>query len=267
MIICNEEKVNKVNEWNDDTIFVLTDFDRTLTSRDSYVSWDILSQNSLVSSDYIEEVNKLFKYYRPIEINENLSESIRSKYMIEWWNEEIKLFNKYGLNKDIISNVGSNMDLIKFRKGGYEFLKNMKDRNIPVIIISAGIGDFIENFLKYNNCYFDNVYVISNFLKYNNKDIVGFHGDIIHSLNKNIVTLSDNIKDLIELRNNIILMGDNVADINMVNVSDRESSLKIGFLEDKIEENKEVFLKNFDVVGINNIGFDILSEKVKILKK
>ena len=267
MIIYNKEKINEVNKWNDDSIYVLTDFDRTITSKDSYVSWDILSKNNLVSNEYIDEVNNLFKYYRPIEINESLSESVRSKYMVEWWNKEIKLFNKYGLTQDIIIKAYNNVDLIKFRVGGYDFLKNMKDRNIPVIIISAGIGNFIEKFLEYNNCYYDNIFVLSNFLKFSDNNIVGFHGDIIHSLNKNVVTLPDNIKDLIKLRKNIILMGDNIADVNMAKVNDRDNALKIGFLEEKIGDNKNIFIENFDIVGINNVGFDDISKKVKILMK
>lgn len=267
MILINKEKVDECNKWSDNSVYVLTDFDRTITSKDSYVSWDILSKNNLVRNEYINEVNNLFKHYRPIEINESLSEEIRSKYMVEWWNEEIRLFNKYNLNEDIINKASSNMDLIKFRKGGYEFLKNMKDRNIPVIIISAGIGNFIEKFLEFNNCYYDNIFVLSNFLKFDNSNIVGFHSDIIHSLNKNVVTLPNNIKDLISLRNNIILMGDNVADVNMAKFSDKKNILKIGFLEEKINENKNVFIDNFDVIGINDVGFDELSKKVKILKK
>lgn len=267
MITMNKEKVNKCNKWEDNSIYVLTDFDRTITSADSYVSWDILSKNNLVSSDYITEVKKLYNYYRPIEINENLSSCFRSKYMIDWWNEEIKLFIKYGLSEDIINETSCNMDLISFRDGGKEFLKNMKDRNIPVIIISAGIGNFIEKFLEYNNCYYDNIYVLSNFLKFNEKRIVGFNGEVIHSLNKNVVSLPNNIKDLISLRNNIILMGDNVADVNMAKYNDRYNALKIGFLEENVDSNKNVFLDNFDVVCTNNTSFEELSKKIKVLKR
>ena len=267
MIILNNEKIDKCNKWEENSIYVLTDFDRTITSADSYVSWDILSKNNLVSSDYITAVKNLYNFYRPIEINEKLSESYRSKYMVDWWNEEIKLFIKYGLNEDIINEASCNMHLISFRDGGKEFLKNMKDRNIPVIIISAGIGNFIEKFLKYNDCYYDNIYVLSNFLKFCDKRIVGFHGNIIHSLNKNVVSLPNNIRDLISLRNNIILMGDNVADVNMAKYNDRDNALKIGFLEENVDINKNVFLDNFDVICTNNTGFDELSKKIKVLKR
>lgn len=267
MITINKEKIDISNMWDDKNIYILTDFDRTITSADSYVSWDILSKNNLVSNDYIIEVNNLYKRYRPIEINENLSEEIRSKHMIDWWNEEIKLFFKYGLTEDIINEASANMDLISFRDGGKEFLKNMKDRNIPVIIISAGIGNFIEKFLEHNNCYFDNIFVLSNFLKFYENHIIGFNSDIIHSLNKNVVSLPNNIKDLLDLRNNIILMGDNVADINMVKYNDRDNALKIGFLEENVDINKNVFLDNFDVVCTNNTSFNDLSNIVKVLKR
>ena len=48
------------------------------------------------------------------------------------------------------------------RKGVKEFLKYTYQNNIPVIIISAGITDIIENFLKANNCLYDNVHIILN---------------------------------------------------------------------------------------------------------
>ena len=163
MIIIKNGTLERINDWEDNSIYVLTDFDRTITSADSYVSWDILSKNNLVSSDYINEVNNLYKYYRPIEINESLNESYRAKYMIDWWNEEIKLFIKYGINEEIINEASHNVDMISFRNGCKDLLKNMYDRKIPVIIISAGIGNFIDMFLKYHDCYYDNIYVLSNF--------------------------------------------------------------------------------------------------------
>lgn len=36
-----------------------------------------------------------------------------------------------------------------------KFLLNIKNRNIPIMIISAGIGNVIDNFLLYNNTSFD----------------------------------------------------------------------------------------------------------------
>lgn len=64
-------------------------------------------------------------------------------------------------------------------------------QNVPVIILSAGIGDVIKLILEHNNLVTDNVSVVSNFFKLSKGDngittIEGFKGDkLIHVFNKN----------------------------------------------------------------------------------
>ena len=156
---------------------------------------------------------------------------------------------------------------MSFRDGAREFLKNMKDRNIPVIIISAGIGNFIEQFLIKNNCNFDNIYIVSNFLKFENGIATGVSDNVIHSLNKNEVSLPNNIKEIIENRKNIILLGDSTSDIRMAREEARNQALKIGFLEEKVEENKTYYQEQFDVVCTGNTTYNELFQKLPILKK
>ena len=71
--------------------------------------------------------------------------------MTEWWKKHIGLFIKYKLSEEVINDAAVNLRVMSFSKGAKELLKNLKDRNIPVIIISAGIGNFIEQFLIKNN--------------------------------------------------------------------------------------------------------------------
>lgn len=71
----------------------------------------------LIIIKYIKEAKKLFEYYRPIEIDEKMDEIVRNRYMIEWWNKEIELFNKYGLNESIINKSFENINKIIFRDG------------------------------------------------------------------------------------------------------------------------------------------------------
>ena len=42
----------------------------------------------------------------------------------------------------------------------------MKEKNVPVIIVSAGIKNVIEEFLITEKCYFDNIYILSNLIKF-----------------------------------------------------------------------------------------------------
>lgn len=266
MIIVENKTLERINDWEDSTIYILTDFDRTITRGDSNSSWGILSKTDLMSDGYVKERIQLYNYYRPIEIDETLDYETKNKLMIEWWNKHIGLFVKYKLSEDVVNNAARSVDVMSFRDGAKEFLENMKERNIPVIIISAGIGNFIEQFLIKNECYFENVYIVSNFIKFENKIAVGISDMIIHSLNKNEVALTGEIKELIKDRNNIILLGDSLSDVKMVSEDKKDDALKISFLDEKIEDNLPYFKEQFDIVCTNNTSYNELVKKIKLFK-
>lgn len=267
MISIKKGTLERIENWSDESVYVLADFDRTITVGDSESSWSVLSKSDKVPSEYKSERQELYKIYRPIEVDETIDEAVKNELMVEWWNKHINLFVKYQIPESVISTATKDLNVMKFRAGGREFLENMKARNIPVIIISAGIGNFIEQFFEINKCNFDNVYIVSNFIKFENGVAVGISDNVIHSLNKNEVALTKEIKDKLGTRHNIILMGDCIGDVKMAREEVRKDALKIGFLEENEEESKPYFEKEFDVVCTNNTGFDALSKEIKILKR
>lgn len=266
MIIIKDEIFEKTNKWNDDSVYIITDFDKTLTSGSSDSSWGILARSDMVPKEYSLERFKLYNYYRPYELDQTIEFNQKNKLMSMWWSSHIDLLIKYKISEEVVNMAVQNTEAIIFRKGAKEFLKNMNDRNIPVIILSAGIGNFIEKLLIKNNCRYDNIYILSNFIKFESGIISGVTGEVIHSLNKNIVG-NDSVNKVIMDRKNAILMGDSISDLNMLSGNERKQALKIGFLEDNIDNNRVYFEQQFDVVCINNVGYDELSEKVKILGK
>ena len=60
MIFYDTEQIEKTNDWNDDYIFVLADFDRTLSSPDCCNSWGIIINNQNISDEYKKEVSDYF---------------------------------------------------------------------------------------------------------------------------------------------------------------------------------------------------------------
>jgi len=78
-----------------------------------------------------------------------------------------------------------------FRDGSVEAFNKLYCYNVPVIVLSAGVGDVVELTLKHENLLTDNVSVVSNFLKVTVDDnglstIEGFKGEkLIHVFNKN----------------------------------------------------------------------------------
>lgn len=267
MIYIKEDAIKRIESWTDESIYVLTDFDRTITVGNSDSSWSILSKSDMVPKEYVVERQEFYNKYRPIEIDESLDFDTRNRLMTEWWNKHIGLFIKYQMSEEVINSAARNLRVMSFREGAREFLESMRDRNIPVIIISAGIGNFIEQFLIKNNCNFDNIFIVSNFIKFENGVAVGVNDNVIHALNKNEVSLPDDIKELIKNRPNAILLGDSIADIRMAKEEARDNALKIGFLEEKVEENKSYYCDAFDVVGTNNTTYNELFSKVRILRR
>lgn len=265
MINYDKKVLERIKDWNKDNVYILTDFDRTLTAGDSESSWGVLSTSGVISPEYSEERTKLYQKYRPIELDESLDFETKNKLMIEWWEQHISLLIKYRLTEDVIKRTATNMDIMKFRDGAVDLLGNLYKKDIPVIIMSAGIGNFIEQFLLENNCYFSNIYIISNFIKFENGYAVGICEDIIHSLNKREDLLPEKIKKVLKDRKNVILLGDQLADIAMISEENRNKALKIGFCEENVEDNLKYFERDFDVVCTDKVSFRELNKEFKIL--
>jgi len=263
MQYCNREKINKL-KYNENELLIVADFDKTMTSGEGESTWGIMSKSGLVDEEYYKERMKLYEYYRPIEINYTMSYEERCKEMEEWWKKHISLYFKYQITEEQIKKAVAGSGL-EFRKGAKEFLIQMYEKNVPVIIISAGIGNIIEEFLKKEESYFDNIFVISNFMKFEDEKspITSFSENIIHSLNKNTASIPEDIKEIMDAKKQILLFGDGLEDSLMVEEQKESITIKIAFLDKNIEDSLPAFQEKFDIILTDNASFD---DAVRILK-
>ncbi len=245
-MIINREIKEKLPIDDLDNLYVVADFDRTITKGNSKTSWSILSGSNLVPEYYVKERQALYDIYRPIEIDESLDYNYRLKMMNEWWRKHIELFIKYQLTEKIFKEA-SNLRVMEFRDGAKNFLEFLKENNIPLIIISAGIGNFISSFLDSNNVYYDNIYISSNTIIFKDGVAYGVDNNIIHSLNKNEVSLPPEIREKILGREQVLLLGDQVSDLNMVDKSKHDTVITVGFSVDD-SKNIDILKNNFDSV-------------------
>lgn len=231
MIYINKEKVESI-KLNKSNFYIAVDFDMTITSSKSDDSWFACS-NSLEQA-FQDEMDKLYKVYRPIELDYNISYEEKFKAMEEWYRKCMNLYFKYHLTQEQLKESIKRSNLI-FREGAKEFLDNMHQNNIPVIILSAGIGNVIEAFLKQNNCYYDNMCIISNFIEFDNDGIAKENdGKLIHTLNKTMVGhISEDLKNKINDKEYRLLLGDLIEDKNMVPKEEWKSTILVRFLREK----------------------------------
>lgn len=239
-------------------IYVVADFDRTITKGTSQTSWSILANSPYVPKEYIKDRQNLYNHYRPIELDETMELSKKTLLMKEWFQKHIELFVKYKINKEIFKNAVNDTKIMEFRSGAKEFIEFLYKNDIPLIIISAGIGNFIEIFLESNNCYYNNVFVMSNKIIFKDNIAVGVENNIIHSLNKNEVALPKNIQDKLSHRNNVILLGDQISDLKMVDKSKHDVVYTTCLLADEEKDNISKIKENFDIVcEYNDDYFDL----------
>jgi 5'-nucleotidase len=264
MIYISEAGKEKIKNLDINKIHILADFDKTITEHRNFSSWQVLREGELKGTDYAREANEQYAKYRPIETDYTLSDEYRDMMLKQWWREHFGLFAKHKLSEEFIARVAQDVSIMKFRPGADRFMCAMHDKGVPFVIISAGIGNFIEGLLRREKCLFDDVFVLANFIAFSDGIATGVDGAVIHSLNKNETALPEAIKDKLGKRPDIILFGDGIDDIKMAAAEKREGALKIGFLEDNVEQNLEAFRDAFDIVCTDNTTFDDINKILKI---
>jgi len=268
ILIPNQERLDSLlkqfKEGGKDKIHVLADFDRTLTKAfvDGQKSSTIFAQIrnlGYLGNDYVKQAHQLFDTYHPIEISSSIPLEEKKQKMHEWWKKHFNLIIEKGLSRQIIEEIVAKGG-IEFRKGINEFLDILKDNQIPLVILSSsGMADAIPMYFAKINRNYNNIHVVGNFFEFDKQGkVVAVKEPMIHILNKKEITL-EKLPAYSQLlkRKNVILLGDNIADIDMIEGFAYDNLIKIGFLNENIEENLPEFKKNFDAIILNDgeMGF------------
>jgi len=250
----NLDKLEKI-KLDKDNFFIVIDFDQTITSKNSQNSWEAVMNSGYISKEHLEKHNELYKKYKPIEMDSSLDIRSRIEAMNEWYSSILLLFYENVSDEDIIKKAMKNSKL-EFRDGAKELLRKTFNCNIPIVIVSAGIGNTIEEFLRINNVRFDNIQIISNFINFETQS----NNYYVHALNKKDAIWETDIISKISMKKYVLVIGDVVDDINMLPSTIQSEKVTIGFLDKNIEERLEEYKKQFDVVLTDNSSFSELNE-------
>lgn len=245
----NKQKIKKLSNLNN--YCVVIDFDRTITTKESEPSLGVIPK--YIGGELLEKRTKIFEYYRPLELNYTIDKEEKKKIMKEWANKTFTLLSKY-VSEEVIDKSTDNCNM-HLRKGAKEFLEKMHKDNIPVIIMSAGMGNIIKAFLEKQNVLFDNISIVSNFFEfkdnYANIDIQ----NLISTSNKDYSNIPINLRENLQGKEKILLFGDIVEDIKMINSNQLFKTITVGFLDENVENNLKTFNENFDIVVTGNDDF------------
>jgi cytosolic 5'-nucleotidase 3 len=259
-------KKEAIRRGGAEKLHVLADFDRTLTHsivdgkrKSSLIA--ILRRENYLTPDYSAKSLALRDKYMPLEFDLSIPLPKRKKAMHEWWTKHFELLQESKLNlKDLEKVVSSGK--IHLREGVEDSVGYLCKFQVPFVIMSAsGIGEeVIEMFLNKRGLFFDNVFIVANSFEWDENGYMKKAKEpIIHSYNKDETAIHEfPAYEKIKNRRNIILLGDHPGDAGMSDGFNAENILKIGFLNEKVEENLEHYKVIFDVVLLGDPPFDYI---------
>ncbi|CAN6814631.1 unnamed protein product [Brassica oleracea] len=261
------DKTTLIRDAGPSKFQVIADFDGTLTRyrvngvRGMSIH-GILQQGN---ADYDAKREALYEHYHPLEFSPLIPLEEKTKLMEEWWSKTHNLLVEGGLTYDAIKQSVADSS-IAFRDGVVELFEFLEDKEIPVLIFSAGLADVIEEVLRQKlHRTFKNVKIVSNRMVFDDDGrLVSFKGKLIHVLNKNehaldmAAPLHDNLgvdsggegeeNAYVKQRTNVLLLGDHMGDLRMSDGLNYDTRISIGFLNDNVEKSLESYRKAFDIV-------------------
>ncbi|XP_068940389.1 cytosolic 5'-nucleotidase 3A isoform X3 [Petaurus breviceps papuanus] len=245
---------------------IITDFDMTL-SRFSYngkrcpTCHNVIDNCKLVTDECRKKLLQLKEKYYAIEVDPVLTIEEKYPYMVEWYTKSHTLLVEQALQKNKLQEVVEESDVML--KEGYEhFFDKLKEHNIPVFIFSAGIGDVLEEVIRQAGVYHNNVKVVSNFMDFDENGVIkGFKGELIHVFNKHDGALrSTQYFKQLKDNSNIILLGDSQGDLRMADgVANVDNILKIGYLNDRVDELLEKYMDSYDIVLVKEESLELVN--------
>ncbi|NWR81260.1 5NT3B nucleotidase, partial [Centropus unirufus] len=203
----------------------------------------------------------LLHHYYPIEIDPNQTLEEKRPFMVEWWTKAHELLLQQKIQKgDIAQTVRESG--VMLRDGFNELFEQLHKSSVPLFIFSAGIGDILEEIIRQANVFYSNVNVVSNYMDFDDEGVLTrFKPPLIYTYNKNSSVLQGTeYFQQLSMRTSIILLGDSMGDLTMADgVPSVENILKIGFLNDKVEEWREKYLDAYDIVLESDETLDVVN--------
>lgn len=225
-----EEKIVDFKQAGADGIHVVLDFDRTLTvkrpgSDDEVTTWHILGEH--LPPEGKEEYTDLFQKYRGVELRGELT----TEAAIDWWSASLELYIKYGVN--LIEVEKDFLNKASIRPGVAGLFRLCAKRNIPTIILSAGIRDVIEIWCRRYKI--EPSLIISTALTLDaTGKMTGWQKDtLVHVLNKSETTHSE-LANIRAQRPKTFLIGDSLDDVTMA--SGGSDVIRVRVLDPRTDE-------------------------------
>ena len=227
-----------------DQLLVITDFDATITTGDSEQCHDLCGFSEVMPADFRSKFAPLLDWAANPDIDG-----------VEWWERAHGLMMRYGVPKrQLIPRLVRDAKMIP-RPGALELLKRLEELDVPVLIVSAGLSDVIEEFLRQHGALSENVTVCSNRLNYaadQTPQSVEPSPSITSFTKAYAYSSASSFFEQHSDRKNLLVLGDSVTDVDAAENVPYDKCLSVGFLNARPDGTAHA--KAFDAVVLGNSG-------------
>lgn len=105
----------------------------------NYGSHSVLRASTAVSPDFHQQADAIFAKYYPLEIDPAIPHDEKVKHMVAFWEESHALFVREKISTALIRKALDSFKIL-FREGTHHLLRATGERQIPVLVFSAGVG-------------------------------------------------------------------------------------------------------------------------------
>ena len=166
-----EQMVAAMDAAGSREIVAVCDFDGTLTTADSDVTMNAMAKVMGYDSAFSRARDELYREYRPA--LDRAAEEERPALERKWWNAQMALFLQHQIPPDSYTGALKDLDF-RLRPEAVELLRYCEEHDVPVFIVSAGLGNLIIPILAWSGCLSPNLRVLANFVRYDGEKAVSY---------------------------------------------------------------------------------------------
>jgi len=158
-----EHLITVMNSIGDREPIVICDFDGTVTWPESDKTMNAMAKYFGYDSAFAQDRDKLYQEYFP-QLEKAEGEE-RAALQQKWWREQMALIIKHQLPPECYTEA---IRKLKFdiRKEASDLFRFCEEHDIPVFVVSAGLGNLIIPLLAFSDNLSMNMRVLSNFVRY-----------------------------------------------------------------------------------------------------
>jgi len=231
-----------------DNLLVIADFDATITTGDSIQCHDMLGFSELMTPAFRREFAPLLDWATNPDVDG-----------VAWWDKAHELMIKHGQPPRHLIPRMVRETRMEPRPGALKLLARLAVLQVPLLIVSAGLSDVIEEFLRQHDALTENITVCSNRLNYGadsapqsvapSPPITSFTKDTAYRASSAFFRQHSR-------RSTLIVIGDSCSDIDAATNVPHEHGISIGFLNGKEigTEASSKHLQTYDALVLAHDG-------------